>query len=248
MRQATDIQVPAYWAWIIVLFQIVLPVSALITIYILILGSAWEAEVSLGSLLAVILGILLAAIGLAVANSVLVYKLVGRRDGHFRRDFLLSDGMGDYLAATSQATHIDLNVERWTLITLHVSNPPQDRSPALWALLTALIIIIPIIGVVFLFYCLVFLTRDVHRHDERQRAMNLQFEKALLRAGKIGTLSDAWKPLPKRDVAVYVVLSILSLGLFLPYWWYVNIEDMNTHMKNQWEFENALVEKLKAEV
>ena len=65
--------------------------------------------------------------------------------------------------------------------------------------------------------------------------------------GKVDTISYDWVPMHKRDPAAYVLISVLTLSFFLPYWWYVNIVDMNSHMKNQWHFENQLVKMTKEE-
>ena len=107
--------------------------------------------------------------------------------------------------------------------------------------------IIAIIGIIFLMYSQAFLTKDAQEHDERQRAFNQQYMTGVAKAGKPGDAAFIWQPLPRRDVTIYVILTILTLGLFLPYWWYVNIVDMNTHMANQWNFENALIQRIQAE-
>ncbi len=243
MRQSADRTVSMAWVWAIVLLQVVLPVSAIITGVALLAGTE-STEIDPGHLLLIILAVLIVSIALAAVYALLTYRLVGRRDSHFRRDNLLMEGMGEYLTAVSASTQTDLNVERWTMNTLHVQGMTQDRSASLWAVLVALL---PIIGIIFLIYCMMFLTKDTHQHDERQRAFNRYFEAGMARSGKEFRASGAWQPLPNRDVAAYVILTVLTVGLFLPYWWYVNIEDMNLHMKNQWEFENALVETFKAE-
>ena len=51
--------------------------------------------------------------------------------------------------------------------------------------------------------------------------------------------------MPKRDPAAYVLVSVLTIGFFLPYWWYVNIVDMNSHMRNQWDFESQIIHMTK---
>ena len=245
-RQGTDRFISSSWVWVIVMFQMVFPVSAVLALYLILVDETVEIT-DTGILMIMIIAILLVSIALAISHAVVIYWLVERRDRHFWRDRRLMEGMIDYLGAISLNTHIDLNVERWTMNTLHLGSPNQDRSATLWALLVALIAIIPFIGIIFLVYSMMFLTKDVHEHDSQQRTLNAQFQQGLLKAGKISAPSQNWQPLPKRDTAAYIVLTILTLGLFLPYWWYVNIVDMNTHMKNQWEFENTLIAMLQAE-
>jgi hypothetical protein len=246
MRQSSDKIISTNWVWVILLFQVILPVSAVISIYAMIQGNGFDIN-AVGFLLAAILIVLLISIALAISHAILVHKLVQRRDEHFRRDAILRQGMEEYLAALSYGRQIDLNVERWTMNTLHIGATTNDRSAGLWAMLVGLIAIIPIIGIIFLFYSQYFLTKDVQEHDEKQRSFNQYFQAGLMKAGKITQPLIDWPPLPRRDTSAYVILTILTLGLFLPQWWYVNIQDMNTHLKNQTEFENILIKLLQTE-
>lgn len=246
MRQSSDELISTKWVWAIMLFQIVFPLSAAIMLYAMLTDTSVTLT-NMGFLLALILTVLLLSIGLAASHSYLIYRLIRRRDSHIGRDSILMEGMSEYLDAVSLKTRIDLNVERWTMTTIRLGNFGVPRSASLWAALTALIGVIPFVGIFFLIYSLMFLTKDVHEHDERQRALNAQFRQGLVKAGKASEPSPAWLPLPRRDAATYIILTILSVGLFLPYWWYVNIQDLNTHMKNQWAFEESLVKALQAD-
>ena len=245
-RQTSDKFIPTSWVWIIVLFQVVFPISSVIAIYAVLVDANITIQ-SFGILLVIILIVLLLSIALAISSAVLFYKLAERQDWHTQRDQLLMEGMIEYLGALSLKTRMDLNVERWTMTTLFVNNTSHTRDPSLWALFVALITIIPIVGLIFLIYSMVLISKDIHEHDEKQRALNLMFQQGLLKTGKISAISQTWQPLPKRDNAVYFIMTIFTLGLFLPYWWYVNIKDMNTHMANQWLFENILVKIVQAE-
>lgn len=246
IRQSSDKLISTNWVWLILLFQIVLPVSAVISLYALMQGTNFDIN-AVGFLLVAILLVLLVSIALAISHAILTHKLVQRRDEHFRRDAILRQGQEEYLAALSYGKHIDLNVERWTMNTLHIGATTNDRSARLWAMLVALIAIIPIIGIIFLFYSQYFLTKDVQEHDEKQRTFNHYFQVGLMKSGKIAQPLFDWQPLPRRDTSAYVILTILTIGLFLPYWWYVNIQDMNMHLNNQAEFENRLIKLLQTE-
>ncbi|MBA3044746.1 MAG: hypothetical protein KKH41_03435 [Candidatus Thermoplasmatota archaeon] len=246
MRQSTDEFIPTWWAWIILMFQVILPVFAVIAVLFLVQGTNLNIS-DVGFLFTIIMAVLLVSIALAISHAVLVHKLVRRRDEHFRRDVVLNDGLNEYLGAVALDTNIDLNVERWTMNTIRLSGYTPDRSPMLWAMLVSLIAIISFVGAIFLLYSQVFLTKDIHEHDEKQRALNYHFQQGMVKAGKMKQISHDWQPLPKRDIAAYVIMTVLTLGLFLPYWWYVNIVDMNTHMRNQWKFEDMLIENLRTE-
>ena len=153
MRQNSDKMISTNWVWVILLFQVILPVSAVISIYAIMQGTEFDIN-AVGFLLAVILIVLLVSIALAISHAILIYKLVQRRDMHFQRDAILRQGMEEYLAAVSASKQVDLNVERWTMNTLHLGTPSNERSAGLWAMLVGLIAIIPIIGIIFLYVLL----------------------------------------------------------------------------------------------
>ena len=243
MRDSTDKIISIRWAFAILAFQLIVPIMAISLILLFFSGT--NLNISGTAQVAVIVLIFLAAVAMVIFQSALVYKLVGRRDEHFRRDMLMKQGMLEYLDAISVKEKKDINVERWTMNTIMYSVTESDRSTGLWALLVGLVVIIPIVGVFAMFYCLHFLTKDVHSHDQRQRDFNYQFQLAMFKMGKIDTISYDWVPLPKRDPAAYVLVSILTLSFFLPYWWYVNIVDMNSHMRNQWDFESQIIHMTK---
>ncbi|MEI6797346.1 MAG: DUF4234 domain-containing protein, partial [Methanomassiliicoccales archaeon] len=60
----------------------------------------------------------------------------------------------------------------------------------------------------------------------------------------VNIMMPSWKTLPERSFVIYLVLTIVTLGLFMFYWVYVIIKDMNEHMKNQWAFEDQLLREM----
>lgn len=246
MRDTTDQIIPISWAIIMVFLQILVPIVTVVMLYFWLVNGT--LNLSLGSSMAVVVAVFLADIAMVIFQSVLIYRLVKRRDGHFRRDRQLRQGMMEFLDALAIERRKNIDVERWTMNSMHYSVADADRGPMLWALLAGLMTIIPVIGLIALLYCLYFLTGDVQTHDRRQRDFNYQFQLGMLKMGKINAISYDWQPLPRRDTAAYVLLVIFTLGFALPYWWYVNIRDMNTHLQNQWNFESQLITMTKQEV
>ncbi|MCK5643476.1 MAG: hypothetical protein KAJ19_21880 [Gammaproteobacteria bacterium] len=243
MRDTTDEIVPTQWAIAILVLQIFVPI---ITVYLLFWGINFNLSVSASILM--VLGIFLTVVVMVIVQSILVFKLVKRRDEHFRRDGFMRQGMIEYLDAMSIKEKKDINVERWTMNSMHYSVIETDRGASIWALMVGLISIIPILGTFLLLYCLYFLTTDTHIHDKRQRDFNYQFQMSMYKLGKISSISYDWYPLPKRDTSIYIILTIFTLGFALPYWWYANIVDMNTHFNNQWQFESQIIRMIKEEV
>jgi hypothetical protein len=217
---------------------------AVATVYWLVLGTY---DIGDPAMLALIILLVMAAMALVVLHGMLVHRLVARRDEHFKRDAILRLGMEEYLYALSLGSKVDLNVERWTMATISQGASDYERSPLTWAMLVSLIAVIPLIGVLLLLYCQAFLTRDLMDHEDRQRAHLHFFHQGLLKSGRANSPLIDWKPLPRRDVAVYIIMTALTLGFFLPYWWYVNITDMNEHFKAQRGFEDRLLAMLQAD-
>ena len=85
MRQNSDQRVSTSWVWIILIFQVILPLSAVIAIFALASGTEFQITET-GTLLSLVLGVMLVSIGLAVSHAILTHKLVKRRDEHFRRE------------------------------------------------------------------------------------------------------------------------------------------------------------------
>lgn len=244
MRAGSDARISSAWVAAIVALQIIFPVMAVAAVYWLVLGT-YEFDDPL--MLALIAAAVVMAMALVVLHGMLVYKLVARRDAHFRRDAILRVGMEEYLSALSLDKKVDVNVERWTMATISQGSADYERSPLTWAMLVSLIAIIPLVGVILLLYCQAFLTRDLQDHEDRQRAHLNLFHQGLLKTGRAGQPLYDWRPLPRRDIAAYVIMSILTVGFFLPYWWYVNIRDMNDHFTAQWGFEDSLLRMLQAD-
>ena len=100
---------------------------------------------------------------------------------------------------------------------------------------------IPVIGIFFLLYVLHFLTDSLIDHDFNQLNFNRQLNGALAKLGKPMAASGGWPHTHRSSTGLYVILTIITLGFFLPYWWYVVIKDWNTHFQNQWRFEDDVL-------
>ncbi len=243
MRQSTDQIISTRWAIAILLLQVLVPIITFAMLYLVLVGTT--ITLSNAAQIALIIAVFISAVAMVIVMAGLAYKLVKRRDEHFRRDGLLRLGMMEYLDAISVKERRDINVERWTMNTMFYSDQKGGRGPALWAMMIGLIAIIPIVGVFATLYCLHFLTKDVQDHDRSQNQFNNQFQIGMMKLGKISEIHYDWSPVPTRESGAYILLSILTLGFFMPYWWYVNIVDMNQHLKNQWVFEAQLIKMVK---
>ncbi len=182
-------------------------------------------------------------------QSYLVYILVLRMDDHLERDGLLRMGILEFLDSRSMATRTDINVERWTINTINMSAYMKERKKGAitWAVLVGVFSFIPIIGTLFLMYVLHNLTDGLIDHDFNQLNFNRQLNWSLAKLNRPMVAAAGWMNLPRRSTGMYVILTLITLGFFLPYWWYVIITDWNEHFQNQWRFEDELLANISKE-
>ncbi len=173
----------------------------------------------------------------------LVYHLVLRMDDHFERDGLFRKGLMEFIDASSMSKNVDTNVERWTMNTIDMNSSIKEgkKGAITWAMLTGIFSFIPVVGILFLLYVMHFLTDSLIDHDFNQLNFNRQVNGALAKLGKPIVASGSWTHTPRRSTSLYVILTIVTLGFFLPYWWFVAIKDWNIHFQNQWRSEDEVL-------
>ncbi len=193
-----------------------------------------------GLLAGAILGFIGALIVLVILAILPAYKLITRRNGHFRRDRMLREGLINYVRglAAERGIEAKMSTELATMMSIHSeSNGEEDEKSAfLWIILT--IISFGLLGI----YVYYFLTKDPHNHDARQLAFNQQVQSAFSKFEKT-VVFPFWKSLPGRSFFLYLVLTWVT-GLFALYWNYVLITDFNDHFKAQWQVEDQLLANL----
>ncbi len=187
-----------------------------------------------------IIGFVAAAVVAIILFVLPWYKLIKRRNGHFRRDRILREGLINYVRglAAERGLETKMSTELATMTSIHSeSNSDEDeKSPVLWIFLS--IITFGLLGI----YVLYFLTKDPHNHDARQLAFMQQVQSASSKLEKT-VVFPFWKSLPGRSFFLYLVLTWIT-GLFSLYWNYVLITDFNDHFKAQWQVEDQLLANL----
>ncbi len=110
--------------------------------------------------------------------------------------------------------------------------------------LTGLNYLFSLVVIVFTLYMFNFLGKSMFVHDRRNAAFYSSARKALSKLGfKPGPPYSAWT-LPERSFWLYLLLSIVTVGIFTFYWWYSLLKDPNEHFKVQWQFEDNLMSTL----
>ena len=132
---------------------------------------------------------------------------------------------------------ISAQVATMESIQYDAQNQEREQNAILW---TALSFIIPF---VFL-YPLYFLTKYSSGHDRRWHAFTQQAQYAGQQVG-MSIVLPSWRTLPERSFFLYLILTIVTFGLFGIYWFYVLLKDLNEHFPVQWQFEDQFVREMR---
>ncbi|MEM4062966.1 MAG: DUF4234 domain-containing protein [Conexivisphaerales archaeon] len=107
------------------------------------------------------------------------------------------------------------------------------RDPAKWAIIIGILLIIPflsIVSLILIFYIFHSLNKDFVKIE---RAENNGFI-------QIGWKGDRYFKIVDRSTALYIVLSIITLGIFMLYWIYTVANDPNEHFREDWRIEDSI--------
>jgi hypothetical protein len=169
-------------------------------------------------------------------SSLALYYLIDRRNSHFKRQRLLFRTLVKYVEAGAKPVHS--RTSRLTELCEDSTFYEQERSSGIWAILN--LFVTPIVSLVVAFN----LTQDLCRHDLRQ----INFQENLITALtsiEVAPLSHVSpKPL-KRDAMLFLLLTIMTAGLFWIYWFYALLKDYNEHFASQALFEDRVLAALK---
>ena len=168
-----------------------------------------------------------------------LYKLLDRRQQHFERMVSFRQHLLEVLRQRAelagQADVLAGDFSELEGIGLEATTRDRagEKSPVLWLVLSI------VIGVV-VYYVYYFLHDDFRAHE----ANEVRF---MAKAGEIMTRLNiprgAFMPeavLPERSFVTYLILTIITCGIYGLYWVYTIIRDPNDHFDVHDQWENAL--------
>ena len=200
-----------------------------------------SSGVSTGILAGGLIGLILGVIVYVILALLPWYKLIRRRSEHFRRDRILREGLIFYIRGIASERGIEgqMSTELATMTAIHseANGEEDEKSAMLWIILS--IITFGLLGL----YVSYFLTKDPHNHDVRQLVFMQQVQSAFSKLQKT-IVFPFWKAMTGRSFFLYLVLTVLTGGLFALYWVYVLISDFNEHFRAQWQIEDQLLPNL----
>jgi hypothetical protein len=235
------------YAWIIVpilpIFVGIALSGALVSIVLSSIPNLQQAGASVPAVAAIIslyVFALIAIYAVLIVDALAFYFLIDRRNRHFKRQQLLFAAIPTYLLALRSHASYE-NIGKLAELSEDSKFEEENRSAGLWAILS--IFATPIVGLIVAYD----LTQDLRKHEERQSAYQQTLSSALEEAGVTHPPISPPKR-RNRDPILYIVLTVVTAGLFWIYWFYSLLKDYNEHFTNQAVFEDQLLLSLRPAV
>ena len=225
-RDRTDYEIPPKWVWAAVGSYVTwAAVVAVIAVPVVtILNGTLPV-----TLLTWPIGLLgLAGLMFSAASSYLVYQLISRRNMHFAREeallWKILDNVRSRTPQSDMRTLLPLSSAERDLIMLSMMG--KERSAVLWSLLA----VIPYVGWFAITYALAFLSHDLRKHEQME---DMVLEDMSRVATAQGGQSYPIRPgrMPRQTVPLYLVFSIITLGIFPLVWLYFSVKDPESHFE-----------------
>ncbi len=168
-----------------------------------------------------------------------LYKLVNRRNKHFQRQGFLYDDLTNLAKdlAAKKGVDISLGLNNMERTNREARYEETEKSAALWAIVTFFI------GITAL-YVYYFLMKDFYKHERREDIFLDDLNRSLSTAGVTINLPRRALPIPDRSFILYLILSIITLGIFSIYWLYVLLTDPNGHFRQQALTEDTILSQV----
>ncbi|MEM2838469.1 MAG: DUF4234 domain-containing protein [Thermoplasmata archaeon] len=255
-RNVTDVRIPKIW----VLLPIIVYIASIIVIAVIFavqvsdlvtrliedpsyIPTDEEILQSMGWLVTV--SLIWSIISYALF-AVLTYKLLNRHNEHFERESHLRMGIISFLRAAAGSPEresiVSSEIATMNMLQSESSSEEPRRSSVLWALVIGFmwVPVFNLIAMILSLYMFYFLMKEIWEHDRRFHEFMAQTYSALSKLGYQFSPMSGVRALERRSFILYLVLSILTLGLFVLYWWYVLAKDPEEHYREQWYVEDHL--------
>jgi len=232
MRSETDKIISVFW--------VLLPlITLLLSVFISLIAIFYP--ITFLTLWPWLIGSLVLSFVFLIAYLYLVYMLINRRNIHFSRQWRFTEDLIALLKAIAlkKGVNVETPVSSMERTLRDMKMYETEKSAILWVIL----LIVPFANLIASLYILYFLTRDFYIHERREDAVWEDMTRALSNL-KIDFMMRRANPIPDRSYVLYIILSIITLGLFGIYWLYTLIQDPNNHFSNHVHFEDEIINKV----
>jgi len=176
-----------------------------------------------------------------IVSLMLIYKLIKRRNTHFKRQQFLLDDIVKAVKTIAEKKGVDAEVglSSCERAVREAKAEETEKGAMLWAILSAIIFIAE-------WYINYFLMKDFYKHERGEDGFWEDLSKVLDKCGVKFSAPRRSEIIPNRSFILYLILSIITLGLFRIYWLYVLLKDPNEHFKYHIQVEDQLLSTLEA--
>lgn len=185
--------------------------------------------------------VLLTVVTCGIYGLYIFYKLMERRDQHLARMANMVNTsvalLNESAARRGASELIAQELEQIQMVQREMYDQSRERGAALWLVIA----IITGIGTLIGYY---FIMDDMARHDQLEARFFTLMSSALAKLGLSAQASQAAPNIPDRNFAAYLLLSLVTCGIFAFYWIYVLVEDGNRHIEAQVPWEDFLYSAL----
>jgi hypothetical protein len=186
--------------------------------------------------------VLLTIITCGIYGLYIFYKLFERRDLHFARVANMVNTsvalLNEKAAASGKAGLIAQEMSQIDMVQRQIYEQSRERGAVLWLLLA---IFTGGIGTIIGYYLLM---DDFARHDQLEAQFFTLMSAALAKAGLSSQASQAVPVLPERNFVTFLLLSIVTCGIYGFYWLYVLVGDGNNQFESQVQWEDFIYSAL----
>jgi hypothetical protein len=167
------------------------------------------------------------------------YKLLDRRQQHFERmisfRYYLIQTLKEKAQAGGQTDQIAGDVSELETIHIQMSNRDRagEKSPVLWTVLSIAV------GVV-VYYVYYFLNDDFRAHEANEQMFMMKASETMQKLGMTQQQIVPGMMVPERNFITFLILTIITCGIYGIYWFYTLITDPNNHFDNHAMWENQL--------
>ena len=189
------------------------------------------------------MAIVLSIITCGIYGLYIFYKMMERRDMHLARfanvAYSSTGLLREKARAAGREADIAPELQQLDMIQAQMNEQARERGAVLWLVLGILFGI----GILIGYY---FIMDDMLRHDQLEAQYFTLMSQAMLKVGISQQASQAMPNIPERSFVAYLLLSLVTCGIYYFYWEYVLIGDGNIHVESQVPWEDYLYSALAA--
>jgi hypothetical protein len=223
---------PIWWIYLLLASMVVLIAGAILVA----IESMDKTNTDAGAILLTI-----GFVFFAVVSILIYYQLVKRQNEHFKREAMERAAMVSWFRDRAQEMGRLQFIGPQLGAMESINQEAQFKEKEL-SIIFIILLIIPIVDIVVMLYLLYAFTKMPFEHDQRWHHFTQNAQMAGQQLG-VNIMMPSWKTQSERSFVIYLVLTII-ISVFMIYWLYVIIKDLNEHMKNQWAFEDQLLREM----